>query len=45
VTEVAWDATFEGQSVAFIGTRAEAPFRVFLLENPVRVVVEVVDAT
>jgi hypothetical protein len=45
VTEVAWDATFEGQSVAFIGTRTEAPFRVFLLEDPVRVVVEVVDAT
>jgi hypothetical protein len=45
VTEVAWDATFEGQSVAFIGTTAEAPFRVFLLEDPVRVVVEVVDAT
>lgn len=45
VTEVAWDATFEGQSVAFIGTTTEAPFRVFLLEDPVRVVVEVVDAT
>jgi hypothetical protein len=43
VTEVVWDTTFEGQSVAFIGTRAEAPFRVFLLEDPVRVVVEVVD--
>ena len=39
VTEVAWDATFEGQSVAFVGTTAETPFRVYLLENPVRVVV------
>jgi hypothetical protein len=42
-TEVAWDATFEGQSVAFVGTTAETPFRVYLLENPVRVVVEVAD--
>jgi hypothetical protein len=44
VTEVVWDATFEGQSVAFVGTTAQAPFRVFLLEDPVRVVLEVVDA-
>ena len=44
VTEVVWDASFEGQSVAFVGTTAEAPFRVFLLEDPVRVVLEVVDA-
>jgi hypothetical protein len=43
VTEVVWDATFEGQSVAFVGTTARAPFRVFLLEDPVRVVLEVVD--
>jgi hypothetical protein len=43
VTEVAWDATFEGQSVAFIGTTAQTPFRVYLLEDPVRVVVEVAD--
>jgi hypothetical protein len=43
VTEVAWDATFEGQSVAFVGTTAQAPFRVYPLEDPVRVVVEVVD--
>ena len=43
VTEVAWDATFEGQSVAFVGTTAQTPFRVYLLENPVRVVVEVAD--
>jgi hypothetical protein len=43
VTEVAWDATFEGQSVAYVGTTARAPFRVFLLDDPVRVVLEVVD--
>lgn len=45
VTEVAWDATFEGTSVAFVGTSAEAPFRVYLLEGPTRVVVEVADAS
>jgi hypothetical protein len=43
VTEVAWDGTFEGTSVAFIGTTAQAPFRVYALENPTRVVVEVAD--
>jgi hypothetical protein len=43
VTEVVWDATFEGTSVAFIGTRAEVPFRVYALDSPTRVVVEVAD--
>jgi hypothetical protein len=43
VTEVAWDATFEGTSVALIGTTGEAPFRVYSLEDPTRVVVEVAD--
>jgi hypothetical protein len=43
VTEVAFDATFEGTTVAFIGTSATTPFRVYLLENPARVVVEVAD--
>jgi hypothetical protein len=41
VTEVAFDGTFEGTTVAFIGTAAERPFRVYLLEGPARVVVEV----
>ncbi|SET98352.1 hypothetical protein SAMN04488546_4534 [Geodermatophilus poikilotrophus] len=41
VTEVAWDATFEGTSVAFVGTTGEAPFRVYALEGPTRVVIEV----
>ncbi|MGY1691138.1 AMIN-like domain-containing (lipo)protein [Geodermatophilus sp. SYSU D01105] len=44
VTEVAWDATFEGTSVAFIGTTARAPFRVYALESPTRVVVDLRDA-
>lgn len=43
VTEVAWDATYEGTSVAFVGTTGEAPFRVYALEGPTRVVVEVGD--
>jgi hypothetical protein len=41
VTEVVYDATFEGTSVAFVGTAATNPFRVQLLENPTRVVLEV----
>ncbi|MGY1702954.1 hypothetical protein ACI79C_00130 [Geodermatophilus sp. SYSU D00697] len=44
VTEVAWDATFEGTSVAFIGTTAQAPFRVYALDSPTRVVVDLRDA-
>ena len=43
VTEVVWDGTFEGTSVAFVGTSARAPFRVYLLEEPTRVVLEVAD--
>jgi hypothetical protein len=43
VTEVAWDATFEGTSVAFVGTTGQAPFRVYALADPTRVVVEVAD--
>ena len=42
VTEVVWDSTFEGTSVAFVGLAEELPFRVYLLENPARVVLEVV---
>ncbi|SNR35847.1 hypothetical protein SAMN06272737_10427 [Blastococcus mobilis] len=41
VTEVVYDATFEGTAVAFVGTGAKNPFRVHLLENPTRVVLEV----
>jgi hypothetical protein len=43
VTEIVFDGTFEGQAVAFVGTTAQTPFRVYLLEDPVRVVVEVAD--
>jgi hypothetical protein len=44
VTEVAFDGTFEGTTVAFVGTTARAPFRVYALANPTRVVLEVRDA-
>ena len=44
VTEVVVDTTFEGTTTAFVGTTARAPFRVFLLSNPTRVVVDVRDA-
>jgi hypothetical protein len=44
VTEVVFDATFEGQAMAFVGTTGRAPFRVYLLEGPTRVVVEIADA-
>jgi hypothetical protein len=44
VTEVVWDATFEGTSVAFVGTSAQAPFRVYALDAPTRIVLEVADA-
>ena len=44
VTEVVFDATFEGTTVAFVGTKARAPFRVYLLEAPTRVVLEVAHA-
>jgi hypothetical protein len=42
VTEVVWDTTFEGTSVAFVGLAERTPFRVYLLEQPTRVVLDVV---
>jgi hypothetical protein len=44
VGEVVWDATFEGTSVAFVGTTGEYPFRVYTLANPTRLVVDVAHA-
>ena len=41
VQEVVFDATYEGTTVAFVGTRTQAPFRVYALQDPARVVVEV----
>jgi hypothetical protein len=44
VEGVFYDATFEGTSVAWVGTAAQAPFRVYALTGPSRVVVEVAHA-
>jgi hypothetical protein len=44
VTEVVFDSTFEGTTVVFVGTGTEAPFRVYLLEGPPRIVIEVADS-
>lgn len=41
VTDVVFDATYEGTTVTFIGTTEQAPFRVYLLDAPTRVVLEV----
>jgi hypothetical protein len=41
VTEVVFDSTYEGTSVAFVGTTEQVPFRVYLLEDPTRVVIEI----
>jgi hypothetical protein len=45
VTEVVFDATFEGTTTAFVGTKEQGPFRVYLLQNPTRVVLEVADGS
>jgi hypothetical protein len=41
VTGAWYDGTFEGQALAYVGTTAERPFRVYALSDPTRVVVEV----
>ncbi|WP_236827286.1 MULTISPECIES: GerMN domain-containing protein [unclassified Blastococcus] len=41
VREVVIDSVFEGQLVAFLGTAGERPFRVYRLQSPNRVVIEV----
>ncbi|WP_347058862.1 GerMN domain-containing protein [Blastococcus sp. HT6-30] len=41
VREVVLDAVFEGQMASFVGAAAERPFRVYRLQGPDRVVVEV----
>ena len=43
VTEMVFDSTFEGTTVSFVGVTEETPFRVYLLEDPARVVLEVAD--
>ena len=41
LTEVVWDATYEGTSLAFLGTTGQYPFRVYSLTGPTRVVVDI----
>ncbi|MBW8767342.1 MAG: hypothetical protein JF630_14330 [Geodermatophilales bacterium] len=41
VTEVVFDGTFEGTAVAFVGTSRKEPFRVYMLQDPSRVVIDV----
>lgn len=41
VTGAFYDGTFEGQSLAYVGVRGQAPFRVYALDAPSRVVVDV----
>lgn len=41
VQEVVMDSVFEGYFTAFIGTSAELPFRVFKLDDPAQLVVDV----
>jgi hypothetical protein len=44
LTEVVWGATYEGTSLAFVGTTGEYPFRVYALADPARVVVDIAHA-
>lgn len=44
VTEVVYGSIFEGQTQVIVGTAERLPFRVFALEDPARVVVDVVHA-
>jgi hypothetical protein len=44
VTEVVFGATYEGTTSAFVGTTARTPFRVYHLDSPSRIVVEVAAA-
>lgn len=41
VQQVVYRFTFEGYSTAFVGVDDQRPFRVFMLEDPLRVVVDV----
>ncbi|NYI41684.1 AMIN-like domain-containing (lipo)protein [Demequina lutea] len=41
VKEVVYGAVFEGQAEVYIGLSSKQPFRVFLLENPTRIVIDI----
>ena len=42
IEEVVYGSIFEGQTEIFIGLESQEPFRVFLLEDPTRVVIDIV---
>jgi LysM repeat protein len=42
VQEVVYGSVFEGQTEIFIGLQSQEPFRVFRLEDPTRVVIDIV---
>jgi hypothetical protein len=41
VKEVVYGSVFEGQAEVYIGLASKQPFRVFLLENPTRIVIDI----
>ena len=41
VKEVVYGAVFEGQAEVYIGLSSKQPFRVFLLESPTRIVIDI----
>lgn len=41
IREVQWGGIFEGTLQIFVGVTEEVPFRVFLLENPDRIVIDI----
>lgn len=41
IAEVVYGDVFEGQAEVYIGLRSKQPFRVFLLEDPTRIVVDI----
>ena len=41
VKEVVYGDVFEGQAEVYIGLASKQPFRVFLLENPTRIVIDI----
>lgn len=41
VEEVVYGSIFEGQAEVYIGLSSKQPFRVFLLENPTRIVIDI----
>ena len=41
IQEVVYGDVFEGQAEVYIGVSSKQPFRVFLLEDPTRIVIDI----